>query len=155
MPLWKKRPMIIRDTVHADVARVHALCAAWEGEAITYGMVTTPAETLEAQLGPYFLVAEEGGEIVGYVTGSVHASDGMAVIPAGAAYLEIDEFYVIPERRSQGIGRRLLDTLLARAEAAGLEYQLVYSATKDLRRVLHFYEQSGFQSWCVQLFRRE
>ena len=145
--------MIIRDAVSADVARVHALCAGWEDEAITYGMVTTPAETLEAQLGPYFLVAEADGEIVGYVTGSVHASDGLAVIPAGAEYLEIDELYVIPTRRSQDIGRRLLDTVLARAEAAGVDYQLVYSATKDIRRVLHFYEQSGFQSWCIQLYR--
>ncbi|MHB0935384.1 MAG: GNAT family N-acetyltransferase [Armatimonadota bacterium] len=146
---------IVRDAVRDDMDVVHTLCAAWEGEEITYGLTATPVEALEAQLGPYFLVAEAEGEIVGYVTGSVHASEGMAVIPAGAAYLEIDELYVIPPRRSQGIGRELLDTVLARAEAAGLEYQLVYSATKDLRRVLHFYEQSGFQSWCIQLYRRK
>lgn len=147
--------MVIHDAVPDDVPRVHALCAAWESEEITYGLAATPAETLDAQLGPYFLVAEEDGEIVGYVTGSVHTSDGMAVIPDGAAYLEVDELYVIPDRRSQGMGRMLLDTVLARAEAAGVEYQLVYSATKDLRRVMQFYEQSGFQSWCIQLFRRK
>jgi N-acetylglutamate synthase-like GNAT family acetyltransferase len=146
-------PMIIREASLDDIGPVYVLCAAWEGEAITYGLVATPAKTLEKQLGPYFLVAEEDGEIVGYVTGSVHTSDGLAVIPAGAEYLEVDELYVIPARRSQGIGRGLLDTMLARAEAAGLEYQLVYSATKDIRQVLHFYEQSGFQSWCIQLFR--
>lgn len=146
--------MAIREATRDDIGRVHALCAAWEGEAITYGLVATPAETLEAQLGPYFLVAEEDGDIVGYVTGTVRTSDGMAVIPAGAAYLEVDELYVIPAQRSQGIGRVLLDTMLARAKAAGVEYQLVYSATKNLRRAMKFYEQSGFQSWCVQLFRK-
>jgi len=146
--------MIIREAVRDDIDYVHSLCAAWEEEGIVHGLVTTSKSMLEAQLGPYFLVAEIDGEIAGYVTGSTHVSEGLAVIPASSTYLEIDELYVVPAQRSQGIGRALPEAMLALAEAAGVDYQLVYSATKNLRRVLHFYKQVGFQSWCIQLFRR-
>lgn len=146
--------MIIREATSTDVDRVYEMSVAWEGEAITYGLKATSREELETALGPYFLVAEVDDIIEGFVTGSVHISDGMAVIPAGSSYLEIDELYVTAAWRSHGIGRALVEKVLFRAEVEGLGYQLVYSATKDIYRVMHFYEQCGFEEWYVQLFRK-
>jgi len=145
--------MVIREATIADLDHIQVLSSAWEREDITYGMVATSREAYEALLGPFFLVAEDAGALVGFITGITHVSEGMAVIPAGVTYLEIDELHVISAHRSQGIGRALVETLLARAEEEGITHQLVYSATKDIRRVLHFYEQCGFQSWCIQLYR--
>ncbi|RAR40675.1 GNAT family N-acetyltransferase [Paenibacillus sp. MDMC362] len=48
-------------------------------------------------IGNYFWVAEINSEIVGYITGSIHVSDGLAVIEQGEHYLEVDEVYVHPE----------------------------------------------------------
>lgn len=63
---------------------------------VTYGQVATAQQTIADKLGPYFLVAAVGDELVRFVWGSVHTSEGLAVIPAGGQYSEIDELYVKP-----------------------------------------------------------
>lgn len=83
----------------------------------------------------------------------MHVSDGLAVIPAGERYLEVDEVYVHPDHRSSGIGRRMLEALLQDAEGQGVSRALVYSATKDWSRMVDFYGRLGFKMWSVQLFR--
>jgi len=103
--------------------------------------------------GPYFLVADRDHEIVGFIFGSEHTSKGLAVIPAGQRYLEIDDFYVTPECRSEGIGAGLLAAIEEAASRAGIERFLVYSATKDLDRISNFYREQGFKSWYVQLYK--
>lgn len=108
---------------------------------------------LGARLGPYFLVAEVDGQVVGFVSGSTHESDGAAVVPEGVVYLEVADLYVAAPSRRGGIGGRLLDELLAVARREGVRKVLVYSATKDVRRVLTFYERQGFRPWYVQMFR--
>ena len=146
--------MLIRQGTVADLPGVHALLLAWEQEEITYGLVASDLSHLHDRLNEFFRVAEVDGQLVGMVAASEHVSDGLAVIPAGERYLEVDDLYVCPEWRSQGIGRVLLDTVLARAEQDGIRYQLVYSATKDVRRVMRFYENCGFESWYIQMYRR-
>lgn len=106
-----------------------------------------------AALGPYLLVAESDGEVVGFISGSIHSSEGMAVIPEGESYLEIDDLYVSPEFRRRGVGSGLITQILGRAKERGVAYALLYSASKDIRSILRFYERHGFQSWYVQMFR--
>ncbi|HOF89834.1 MAG TPA: GNAT family N-acetyltransferase [Armatimonadota bacterium] len=144
----------IRQATPDDFPGISLMQQTWEQEQITHGQTATDMAGLRDQLNEYFLVAELEGQLVGMVAASVHVSEGMAVIPAGERYLAINDLYVCSAWRAQGIGRRLLDAVLARAEAQGLQYQLVYSATKDLRRIMRFYESCGFESWYVQLYRR-
>jgi len=146
--------MSIRAAITEDLSQVFALQEQWEAEDITYGYVAGNMVQLLAALAETFLLALEDDKILGYITASAHVSEGMAVIPADVTYLEIDDLYVIPTRRGQGIGKVLLDAVLARAAAAGIEYQLLYSSTKDIRRILSFYEESGFDSWYVQMYRK-
>ncbi len=63
-------------------------------------------------LGPYFWVAEHGAAVVGYAYGRVEVSEGLAVIPAGERYLDIEELYVLSEYRNQGLGSDLVRALL-------------------------------------------
>lgn len=144
----------IRPASTDDLPLVLALQEQWEAEEITYGYVAGDMAQLSTALADTFLLALEDNEIVGYIIAAAHVSEGMAVIPANALYLEIDDLYVIRTRRGQGIGKALLDAVLARAEAEGIEYQLLYSSTKDIRRILSFYEGSGFDSWYVQMYRK-
>ena len=143
----------IRSATPEDLAQVLALQQQWAAEEITYGFVAGSMEEIAASLTATFLLAVIAEEIVGYITASPHLSEGMAVIPPGVTYLEIDDLYVTPARRGQGIGHALVAAVLAKAEATGIDYQLVYSATKDIHRILAFYEESGFTSWYMQLYR--
>src|SRR5688572_16371419 len=96
-----------------DVPAILALQRAWAEESITYGLVPSTDEALLAQLGPYFVLAEHGGQTIGYARGTVRRSEGLAVIPADERYLEIEEIYVRRGSRSQGIGSLLIERLMA------------------------------------------
>jgi GNAT superfamily N-acetyltransferase len=144
----------IRLATEADVAIVLAFQRQWTAEEITYGYEPAAEEQIHALLGPYFLVAEMNGELVGFVNGLVGTSPGLAIMPEGQSYLSIEDLYVAPAWRSQGIGHRLVDAIIATAQKAGLQAAMVYTSTKDVHRILRFYEQNGFQSWFVQLYRR-
>jgi GNAT superfamily N-acetyltransferase len=145
--------VIIRPAAGTDIDGVRLLQEEWAREEITYGFGPQDEAGLRRALGPYFLVAEAEGELAGFITGSENVSDGAAVIPAGTAYLEVNDLYVVPRLRRKRIGGMLLDRLLVEARRDGLGKALVYSATKDVRGVLKFYEGHGFRPWFVQMFQ--
>jgi ribosomal protein S18 acetylase RimI-like enzyme len=122
-------------------------------EDITYGLVADDYDRIRAALGPYYLVAELDGEVIGFISGSTHISEGMAVISKSEAYLEIDNLYIAPHFRRNKIGGMLIDQLLAIAKQDGICRALVYSATKDIHSILKFYGAHGFKSWYVRMFR--
>ena len=145
---------LICQALESDVHHICRLQRRWAEEGNTYGLTPESRERVEAALGPYLLVAEVGGEVVGFVSGSAHVSDGTAVIPAGESYLEVENLYTSPEFRRRGVGGALIEQLLARAKQRGVAYAQLYSAAKDVHGVLRFYEGHQFQSWYVQMFRR-
>ena len=53
----------------ADLDAVAGLYRQWEAKGITWGLTAETVEDLRARLGPFFLVAERGGEIVGFIAG--------------------------------------------------------------------------------------
>lgn len=119
-----------------------------------YGFVPESPEQVEAAINSYLLVAEANNEIVGFISGSVHRSEGIAVLPEGESYLEINNLYILPEYRMRGIGGDLVDRCLAQAKEAGMAYAFLYSASKEIHSILRFYERHDFKSWAVQMFRK-
>jgi ribosomal protein S18 acetylase RimI-like enzyme len=144
----------VRTAAKSDVPCVCRLQQQWLEEDNTYGFEPDSSEQVKAALGSYFLVAEAKSEIIGFIFGSIYTSDGLAVIPAGESYLVIDNLYVLPEFRRQGIGGKLVAQLLTQARQQNVAYALLYSAAKDIQSILRFYGQHNFQSWNVQMFQK-
>lgn len=143
----------VRKANETDVLKVVKLSELWVSECITYGLGPNSEELLRNNIGDYFWVAEINSEVVGYITGSVHESDGLAVIEKGERYLEVDEVYVHPEYRSENIGHLMVDKLLQTAEGNGITRSIVYSASKQWQKIVGFYEKHGFKMWFVQMYR--
>jgi GNAT superfamily N-acetyltransferase len=154
-PLREIRIRLCRDE---DLDAVAGLYRRWEAEGITWGLIAETAEGLREKLGPYFVVAERSGAIVGFVAGRVRQAgeappEDLAVFPGGADYLEVEDLYVAAPERRAGIGTQLLERVLAEARAHGIERSTVFSATKDTAQISRFYERFGYRPWGVQLFK--
>ena len=128
------------------------MSAEWEAEDITYGYRKNECSDLE---GKRIFIAEENGEIIGFLFGRLEKSkDNGAVVPDGADYFEVNEIYVKSAYRSQGVGSALFRSMeeQVRLEA---EYIMLGTATKDFRAILHFYvDEMGMEFWSAALFKK-
>ncbi len=100
---------IIRECQPEDLPQAHRLYCLLYTE---YGD-PVPDEGIEARMGEYLLVAERDGTIIGTVVAErqtiafMKSEIGRAAFPEEKEYLEVQELYVLPECRNQGIGTRL------------------------------------------------
>ena len=132
---------IERATLHeALTARLMELSALWVEEGCSNGMVANGPEDLKEPLW----IALDGETVVGYAFGHYYTAENRtSYIETGSRCFDVDELYVLPERRSEGIGKALYEALReeVRQEA---EYVTLATSTKDWRRVLRFYtEEAG------------
>lgn len=93
----------------------------------------TPDATIPAIRAGRTLVAEVSGQVVGMAVYGTHDDD-----------LVLWKLYVLPEHHSRGIGRRLLEAVLARAAELG-HRSLSVSVVAGNDRALRFYERHGFR----------
>ncbi len=132
----------IREIVLTEdsVAQLIALSQVWVDENISHGLVKNSREDLKE---PVF-AALEGDCIVGYAFGHAYIKENkIDSIPVGSRCFDVDELYVLPAYRSQGIGGRLFAALQDYA-ASQADFLTLATSTKDYRRVLRFYaEQNG------------
>lgn len=148
--------VLIRECIPQDIDEILRLDKQWDQENIAYEFIYVSREEFIADLEhfqPYFLVAESDEGIVGYINGSVHLSQGLAVIPEQERYLEIENIYVKPDFRNRHLGGKLMDRLLEVAEQNGIQRFLVATDSKDMDKVLNFYRRHGFTPWSVQMFK--
>ena len=75
-------------------------------------------------------------------------------MPGDTPYFEIEELYVIPERRSQGVGKQLFR--YAEASLSGETGWLMLStASKNWKAVLHFYiDELEMEFWDARLYKK-
>lgn len=134
------------------LAALIRLSGEWEAEQSCYGYRQNTAEDI---VGNRVFLAQEGGETVGYLFGKTKTSVNMqSIMPEGTAYFEVEELYVRPPRRSQGVGGALFrfaeDVL--RQE---VDYLRLTTATKNWRAVFHFYvDEMGMEFWSASLFKK-
>ena len=123
-----------------SVAQLIRLSELWAAEGSTFGLIPNTREDIKE---PVF-AALEGERIVGYAFGHFYTTEKKtSCIDVGSRCFDLDELFVLPEYRSQGLGRALFREIEAfsRGEA---EYLTLSTATKDYKKILKFYiEDNG------------
>ncbi len=134
------------------IAELIRLSADWENEDNTYGYYANSRKDIEDRR---IFLAEIEGRIIGYLFGKMEKEGkGSSVIQAGTPYFEIEELYVIPEMRSQGLGKKLF-SFAEDAVSEEAEYVMLSMAAKNWKPLLRFYtEELGMEFWNARLFRK-
>jgi len=143
--------ILIRSATEDDIPAIAELQKQWHHEDITWGLIPDTRERLREYVHGYCYVAQLQDRLVGFATAQLLPEARLAALPAGKPWLELMDLYVVPSLRSRGIGGRLLESLLDRAKAAGIECFKLWSATKDVSRIVSFYERYGFAMVGVQM----
>ena len=130
-----------------------AMSGYWEAEGSTYGYRKNDAADIE---GNRIFLAEEDGEILGYLLGKEEkAQRASSIMADGTPYFEIEELYVIPQHRSQGVGRALFAYAEQAVKDTGCDFLMLSTATKDYKSILHFYiDELGMDFWSARLFKK-
>lgn len=124
----------------------------WAAENSCYGY--RPNEVSDI-LGNRVFVAEDDEGIVGYLFGNVCKSEKMkSIMPDGTPCFEVEELYVVPQRRSQGIGEKLF-RYAENAVKTEAEYMILSTATKNWKAIFHFYiDELNMTFWSARLFKK-
>lgn len=86
-----------------------------------------------------FLALNEDGDAVGVIT----VAECMSV-SAGGHYGVINELYVVPDYRSEGVGKMLMDFAKEIGEQRGWARIEVTTPGDEFDKTLRFYEREGF-----------
>ena len=123
----------------------------WEQENSCWGYRENGPEDIQ---GRRVFVARENGKLIGYLFGKMALSrDAQSIMPEGTEYFFVEELYVRPDRRSQGIGGRLF-RFAEEALRGETDYIRLGTATKNWKAILHFYlEEMGMTFWSAGLFK--
>jgi ribosomal protein S18 acetylase RimI-like enzyme len=93
------------------------------------------------------IVAERDGNIIGYAYGSVEGYDYMSLRgPAGA----LQDIVVDPAYRRQGVGRMLLDAIIAALEARGVPRTLLSTAVRN-EAAQRLFASVGFRPTMIEM----
>lgn len=134
------------------ISKLIKLSETWAAENSCYGYHPNNKSDIE---GNRIFVAEDNGDIVGYLLGKVFKSEKMkSIMPEGTPYFEVEEIYVIPEKRSQGIGEKLFICAEEKVKNEA-EYIMLNTATKNWKAILHFYiDELDMTFWSARLFKK-
>ncbi len=124
----------------------------WTAEDSCFGYRPNDRSDIE---GNRIFLADEDGITVGYLFGKVYQSEKMkSIMPEGTPYFEVEELYVIPEKRSQGIGEKLF-RFVEEAVKYEAEYMVLSTATKNWKAIFHFYlDELDMTFWSARLFKK-
>jgi len=130
-----------------------SMSADWETEDSTYGYRKNDRSDIE---GNRIFLAEQDGKLLGYLFGQEAKSErATSIMVDGTPYFEVEELYVTPECRNQGVGRALFQFVEQELKAVGIEYMMLSTATKNYKKILHFYiDELGMDFWSARLFKK-
>lgn len=139
---------IVRAAKEEDIPRILELYRQLDFAPRPAGTPTFPREEyrrvfteMAATPGYRLLVAEEDGEILGTTV--------LAILPGiahGVSPFAVVEYVVVDEKcRRKGIGKLLMDDIVARAKEAGC-YKIMLTSDKRRREAHEFYQSLGFEA---------
>ncbi|HBL83945.1 MAG: hypothetical protein A2Y17_03930 [Clostridiales bacterium GWF2_38_85] len=143
---------LFRESLNSDNSAILELSKKWESENITYGYIACSIETLEKS---NVWVTTEENKIVGYLHGKSAISKEICTIPNNLLYFEIDDFYILPEYRDNGLGKLFFNYVEAELKKNNIKYILLSTATKDHKRIQNFYNKKlNFNFWTTTFFKQ-
>jgi GNAT superfamily N-acetyltransferase len=91
----------------------------------------------------WFLLAQEGGEAIAMASVLPFRADrGAGAIVTGTAFLDL--IYVLPDYWGQGIGKAVLDEIIAEAARRGSRRIYLWTHERDNERAQRLYQGRGF-----------
>lgn len=138
--------LVIRESREADIAAIQAIYA----EHVLHGTATfeeVPPDSAEmarrreaiVAIGLPYLVAEEGGRIIGYGYAGTYR-------PRSAYRFTVeDSIYLAPDCTGRGVGSALLGELIARSTALGMRQMIAVIGDSANRASVRVHERHGFQ----------
>jgi ribosomal protein S18 acetylase RimI-like enzyme len=142
-PLWTS----LQDH-HAELDAVPAIRArddSWSRRRRQY-------ERWLSERGGYLFIARDGERAVGYLM--LRLGDGPATWEIGDRAGEVETLAVLPEARSSGVGKALIDAAAVLAESEGVT-ALGVGVAHSNAGALRFYERVGFKPFYVEMLRIE
>jgi ribosomal protein S18 acetylase RimI-like enzyme len=131
--------------VHHDFDALRFMAAAPETERLYAAYLGSQLDRPDIVM----LVAERGGEVLGYTYAGVEGNDYMALRgPAGVLY----DIVVDPAHRAQGVGRMLLDATLAELRARGAPRCVLSTAEKN-ESAQRLFARAGFRRTMIEMTR--
>lgn len=125
----------------------------WEKENITFGYRKNSIEDITDKR---VFIAKENQKIIGYI----FEKDGISknynsIMKDGQKYFGIEEIYVIPSKRSLGIGKNLMNYAKNIAKQEGYEYIFLVTSTKNSKEILDFYiNKCDMTFYCASLVEK-
>jgi len=128
------------------------LSAQWAAEQNCYGYYPNTEADIR---GKRIFLAEDEDGIEAYLLGEVETAKNMkSIMPEGTLYFEAEELYVVPEKRSQGIGEALFH-FAEETVKKDAQFIMLSTASKNSKAILHFYlDELGMQFWSARLFKK-
>ena len=151
--MWMKVKIYETQLTDEVLEMLIAFSVAWEQEQSCYGYRKNELTDIE---GNRVFLAEEDGRIIGYLFGYMEKAQNIrSIMPTDTPYFEIEELYVIPEKRSQGVGGALFRYIEDVMRSENVEYLMLSTAAKNHRAILHFYiDEMGMDFWSARLFKK-
>lgn len=133
------------------VPQLIALSQIWVEESCSWGMVVNEENDLEEPLA----VALDGDQIVGYCFGKYYSQERKnSCIPGGSRCFSVDELYVLPQYRGQGIGKTLF-RMMEQHISEKCEFITLTTSTKNYKAILHLYaEELGMDFYSAVLVKK-
>ena len=148
--------MIFLDEIKPNEKEIEALISlskTWKDEDITFGYMENSINDI---IDKRVFVAKEDNKIIGYI----FAKDGISknytsIMKDGTKYFGIEEIYVIPNKRSLGVGKMLMDFTKNKAKEEGYEYIFLVTSTKNWNKILDFYvNKCDMTFYCASLVEK-
>lgn len=115
----------------------------------TTGAYAAFLERQAAEQDAAVLVAVEEGAVLGYAYGKAEGTDYMALRgPAGI----IHDLIVDPARRGEGIGRKLLDSMILTLEERGAPRVVLSTAARNVA-AQRLFASAGFRQTMIEMTR--
>lgn len=132
------------------IEQLIALSKLWKEENCSYGMEVNTKEDLSEPL----IVALDENKIIGYIFGHFYTTENKtSYIEIGQKCFSVDELYVLPEYRSNGIGKKLFRMLEEKVKEE-CSYMTLSTSTKNYQAILHLYiEELGMHFHSAYLIK--